>query len=294
MIAAADLEALEASVGTAIRTRDASQLRLLGHGEISIALGWPAEDPQYACKRLPPFDSLDAYSRYASVVEHYVDGLRHRGVRVVDTELKSLQRPDGKVVGFHIQPALPSDTIGTEVLRRSAPTPDHPLIAAVIETVIKGTGDRAGIDAQFSNWSWKDGEATLLDLTTPFVLDERDQPAFDMTPFLAALPAVVRPIVRREMIKLLPRFLTPRGTLLDLAANTVKAGLDGWVEPVLARINERVDPPVTYAEADRVYKSDKSTFILVLRLERANRFWQERIRRRPYEFLLPDSTTYES
>ncbi|TAK56658.1 MAG: hypothetical protein EPO22_13355, partial [Dehalococcoidia bacterium] len=108
MISSADLETLESAVGAAIRTRDASQLHLLGHGEVSIALGWPAEDPRYACKRLPPFDSIDAYQRYASVVERYVDGLRRRGVRVVDTELKSLRRPDGKVVGFHIQPALPS------------------------------------------------------------------------------------------------------------------------------------------------------------------------------------------
>ena len=294
MIGAADLETLETAVADAIRTRDASQLHLLGHGEVSIALGWPPGEPKYACKRLPPFDSTAAYARYATVVEGYVEELRRRGVRVVETELKSLQRPDGKVVGFHIQPALPPESIGTAVLRRSSPAPDHPLIDAVIEAVMHGTGDRVGIDAQFSNWSWMDGEATQIDLTTPFALDERDQPAFDMTPFLAALPAAVRPIVRREMVKLLPRFMTPRGTLLDLAANTIKAGLGEWVEPLLERVNERVDPPVTFAEADRVYRSDKSTFTLVLRLERANRFWQERIRRRPYEFLLPDSTTYDS
>lgn len=292
MITAADLETLETAVADAIRTGDASRLHLLGHGEVSLALGWPAGDPQFACKRLPPFDSPDAYARYASVVENYVDELRRRGLNVVDTELKSLQRPDGRIVGFHIQRALPPDTIGTEVLRRSAPSADHPLIAAVIDAVVNGTGGHTGIDAQFSNWSWRDGQAWLFDLTTPFVLDERDQPAFDMMPFLAPLPAVIRPIVRREMIKLLPRFLTPRGTLLDLAANAIKAGLDGWVPPLLERINERVDPPVTYGEATRVYKSDKTTFKLILRLERANRFWQQRIRRRPYEFLLPESTTY--
>ena len=294
MIEAADLEALEAAVGDALRTRDASRLCLLGHGEISLALGWPAENPRFACKRLPPFDSLDAYAAYASVVEHYIGELRRRGVRVVETELMSLRRTDGRVIGFHIQPALAPETLGLEILRRSTPSADHPFVRSVIDVVARGTGDCIGIDAQFSNWSWMDGEPWLLDLTTPFVLDERDQPGFDMTPFLAALPAVIRPIVRREMIKLLPRFLTIRGTLLDLTANTIKANLDGWVEPVLACVNGHVDPPVTYAEAHRVYKSDRSTFNLILRLERANRFCQERIRRRRYEFLLPESTTYES
>ena len=34
-----DLTAVEAAVGHAIRTRDESGLRLLGHGDISIVLG---------------------------------------------------------------------------------------------------------------------------------------------------------------------------------------------------------------------------------------------------------------
>ena len=40
-----------------------------------------------------------------------------------------------------------------------------------------------------SNWAWLDGEPWQLDLTTPFLLDERRRPAFDLTPFLAVLPA---------------------------------------------------------------------------------------------------------
>jgi hypothetical protein len=292
VIGTADLEALETAVGAAIRTGDASRLHLLGHGDISLALGWPADRPQYACKRLPPFDTIDAYTRYATVVERYIAELRRRGVRVVDTELQCLQRRDGRVIGFHIQPVLAPETLGLEILRSSPPSADDPFVTSVIDVVVGATHDRVGVDAQFSNWSWMNGEPWLLDLSTPAEIDEDGQPVFDMMPFLAALPAVIRPIVRSEMVKFLPRFLTPRGVLLDLAANAIKAGLDGWIEPVLKRINERVDPPVTRDEAMRIFKSDRTTFKLILRLERLNRFWQQRIRRRPYEFLLPENTTY--
>jgi hypothetical protein len=294
VIAVDDLQALEATVGVALRTRDTSQLRLLGYGEISLVLGWPAQNPQFACKRLPPFDSTDTCLQYASVVEQYIDELRRRGVHVVDTEVKWLQRPDGRIIAFHIQPALPPETLGLEVLRRSTPTTDHPFVASVIDVVADGTGSRVGIDAQFSNWSWMDDEPWQLDLTTPFMMRDDNELVFDLTPFLAGLPAAIRPVVRSEMAKLIRRWLTPRGSLLDLAANVIKARLDGWIEPVLDRINERVDPPISRGEAMRVYRSDRRTFPILLQLQRANRLWQERIRCRPYEFLLPESTTYKA
>ena len=155
------------------------------------------------------------------------------------------------------------------------------------------TDDRLGIDAQLSNWMWLDGEPWQIDLTTPFLLDDADAPELDLAPFLAPLPAVVRPVVRREMTKLILRWTTARGALLDLAANLLKDGLDPWLDPVLERVNARVDPPITRDEARRVYTEDRRLWPLLFRLEHANRWWQRRVRRRPYEFLLPERTTYE-
>ena len=293
MIETADLEALERSVATAVRSRDSSGLNLLGHGEISLALGWPVDDPRYACKRLPPFDSQEQYRAYAAVVERYIAELQQRGVRVVETELRSFVRPDGRVAGFHVQPALPPDSLGIEILRGSTPSAAHPLLGSVVDTVVGATTARVGIDAQLSNWSWKDEEVWQLDLTTPFLFDESGRPRLDLDPFLAVLPAVLRPLVRQEMVKLMRRWMTPRGALLDMAANVIKARLDGWLDPVLERVNERVDPPVTREEAQRIYTDDRRLWPWLLRLQRANRLWQERVRRRPFEFLLPEHTTYE-
>jgi hypothetical protein len=196
-------------------------------------------------------------------------------------------------VGFHVQPVLPSESLGSEILRRSDAAAGHPLVSAVADTVVRVTHDRLGVDAQVSNWAWIDGEPWQLDLTTPFLLDEQRRPEFDLAPFMAMLPAAVRPIVRREMVSLIRRWTTPRGSLLDMAANLLKERLHAWVDPVLDEVNARVTPAVSRAEAAKVYESDKRLWPLLFRLEHANRWWQRHVRRRPFEFLLPERTTYE-
>jgi hypothetical protein len=42
-----------------------------------------------------------------------------------------------------------------------------------------------------------------------------------------------------------------------------------------------------------VYHSDRRLWPLFFRLERVNRWWQNSVRRRPFEFLVPERTTYE-
>ena len=49
-----DLRTLEESVGVALRTRDASHLGLVGHGEITIVLGWPTTEPQVRLQAAAP------------------------------------------------------------------------------------------------------------------------------------------------------------------------------------------------------------------------------------------------
>ena len=94
MIELSELQSLEDGVGVALRTRDAGHLRLIGHGEMTMALGWPTDKPQVVAKRLPPFASVEAASAYEVVVNRYIGELRRRGVRVVETEVKWLERTD--------------------------------------------------------------------------------------------------------------------------------------------------------------------------------------------------------
>lgn len=293
MIEPGELRALEGEVSAALALRNPDRLRLLGHGEISLVLGWPPGEPRVACKRLPPFRDVAAFERYAVVVRRYIDELRAGGVRIVETQLHHLVRPDGRAVGFHVQPVLPRQALGTEILRGVDASHGHPLLGAVADAVVGATHPRLGVDAQLSNWAWLDGEPWQLDLTTPFLLDERGRPRFDLTPFLAVLPAPVRPLVRHEMVTLIHRWTTARGALLDMTASLLKERLDLWVAPVLTEVNARVTPRISVEEATRVYHSDRRLWPLLFRLERANRWWQSNVRRRPFEFLVPERTTYE-
>lgn len=293
MIEPRELRALEGEVTAALASRDTTRLPLLGHGEVSLVVGWPPGRPRLACKRLPPFRDADAFERYAAVVGRYVDQLRAGGVRVVETDLHRLVRPDGSVVGFHVQPVLPASALGSEILRSGDASVGHPIVAAVADAVVRVTRPRLGVDAQLSNWAWLDGEPWQLDLTTPFLLDERGGLEFDLTPFLAMLPALVRPLVRRDLVKLAGRWTTARGALLDMTGALLKERLDPWVDPVLREVNARVTPPISREDAAKVYDSDRRLWPLLFRLERANRWWQRNVRRRPFEFLVAERSTYE-
>jgi hypothetical protein len=81
--------------------------------------------------------------------------------------------------------------------------------------------------------------------------------------------------------------------LVDLSANVLNEGLDDRVTQALEAVNARLDPPITASETARVHAEDRRLRPLVFRLEHVKRRWQQRVRRRPYEFLLPEKTTYE-
>ena len=293
MISDSELHELEAAVVQAIATGDARHLRLLGHGEISVVIGWPGPSPEFAVKRLPPFPSAAVFDDYADVVRRYVAGLESAGVRVLDTEVRRITRSDGSVVGFHIQPAVPGGSLGHEQLAGADPAAGHPIVPAVVEAVQRGANLDHGIDAQMANWAWLDGEPFQLDLTTPFVLGPDGRPAIPLAPFLASLPAAVRPVVRGQMTQLIRRWMSPRGALVDLVANLYKTRLDDWVDPMLREVNRVVSPPVTAVEARGVHRGDRRLWPVLFRLQKTQRWWCHRVRRRPYGFLLPETTTYE-
>lgn len=92
----AELTALEEQVTAALEAQDESLLTIIGRGEMTIALGWPTDDPHWVCKRTPPCGS-EAFERYKSLVYDYVDQLRASGQAVVDTEVIGLERGDAVV-----------------------------------------------------------------------------------------------------------------------------------------------------------------------------------------------------
>ncbi len=284
-----DLLALEADVTSALRTGDLSELKILGFGEISVALGHPAAGPTHACKRTPPF-SPAGFRQYADAVHRYVDEVRDAGLQVVDSEVRSVAREDS-LIAYLVQPLLDADTIGHKILESAEPDPEQPFVAALAEAILIAS-PQLSIDAQVTNWSWDGSALTLLDVGTPFFWDEQGNLAFNMDPFLTMLPAPTRGLVKKDLTSMINRWREPKGVALDVVANLLREGLDQWVDPMITAFDRNLGGAGTLhrAEAQAMYDEDLKTWPRLAKLKQLERTWQTKVRRRPYDFFI--QTTY--
>jgi hypothetical protein len=284
----AELGSLEDDVQRALAAADGTALRVLGHGEISLVLGWPADAPRWACKRLPPFPSADRAQAYADTLGRYLTVLAERGVTVLDTEVRSIERGGGGVAVYCVQPVLPAGTVATDVVR-AEPDRAAAIFGQIVDHVFAATDDRVGFDAQLSNWAAVDGGLVYLDVTTPLLRGADGREELDTDLFLASFPWLLRAPVKRFVVPgVIDRYHQPRTVVLDLAANLLKERLEPHLPTVLAATEGRVDPPLSEAAVRADYRSDARTWAALQALRRADRAWQRRVRRRPYPFLLPD------
>ena len=106
-----ELRSLESCVQAALETSGDDGLEVLGYGEISTVLRLEGSGNGYACKRLPPFETKDAFAAYRETFEAYLRELDARGVRVVPSTLRVVERADGRLSVFCVQPVLPSSAL---------------------------------------------------------------------------------------------------------------------------------------------------------------------------------------
>ncbi len=291
--AAIDLHEVEATIATAIRGGGINSLRLLGHGEISIVLAWPQAEPTVALKRVPPFRNATEARRYVDACHGFFDTLRAADVPIWPTELLTLVRADGKAVVYHRQPIADTTQLGSNVLRTAAPGDSHPMLDAIADAASRVCAPAVGFDVQVANWLWDGTTATQIDFTSPFTLtpDGKDI-TYDSHAFLQEYPLLLRPYLKRELTRLIQRYTTAEGALADMVSNMLKEGLDEWVDPAIATINQRLGTNLRRETAQQMLDEDRKFMPMVLRLKKSQRWWLHRTGRR-YEALLPDETTYD-
>jgi hypothetical protein len=283
----AQLAELEGLVRRALGSGSTDGLGVLGYGEITLVLGWPAVHPRVACKRLPVFDDERRARAYGSLIHEYVGELKTRGIRVLPTEWRTTPTDGARVAGYVVQPVLPPDSLAPRLVADDgAGAPE--LLASIVEQIVSVVDPRIGLDAQLSNWAVLDGELHYFDVTTPLLADATGRTRLDLDLLTSPLPAAIRPIVRRAVAPgLVAAYHRPRDVAVDLVGNLLKERLEHAVTPAIERANARLSPPITRTEIDRWYRSDARTWDALLRLRRADRWWQRRVRRRVYPFLLP-------
>lgn len=263
---------------------DDVEISIIGSGEICVVVGWPTTKPDVVYKRLPP-DDTDRLEDYASTIERYETELRRRGVEVAPTECCLLETDSGSVLYLR-QPRYPSNSIIVEKLRQSNEIP------AVFDQVLDAIdiADRSiGVDAQLSNWVDLDGRATLIDTSTPFLVNNDGQHLLDVGVVLRPFPTLLRPVLRRWVVPdIVEQYHDPRRIALDLVANLVKERLADRIETICRHIGARYGAPITMDEATAHYRHDAKLWTTIQRAKQSQRWWEQRIRRRTYPFLIPD------
>lgn len=288
-----DLHEVEAAIALAIRGVGIDSLRLLGHGEISIVLAWPQTSPSVALKRVPPFRNVTEAERYVSVCHDFFDTLRAADVAVWPTELLTLVRADGRAVVYHRQPIADATQLGSNVLRAAPPTASHPLLDAIVDAAGRVCTPTIGFDVQLANWLWDGSTATQLDFTSPFTLtSNRKDMTYDAHAFLQEYPVVFRLYLKHELTKIIRRYTSAEGALADMVSNMLKEGLDDWVDPAIATINDRLGLSLQRSTAQAMLDEDRKFMPMVLKLKKSQRWWLHHTGRR-YEALLPAETTYD-
>ena len=286
--ATAYLTQLEEEVVRALRTDDDSHLTVLGYGEISTVILYFTTDEEVACKRLPLFDNRDRFESYGRIFERYLDRLGEVGVEVVPSRLSAVEREDGRLAVYCVQPRLESRQLMPVVLREASVGEGIALFDELLDRFEGAVSEGLGLDCQLSNWARCDGRLVYLDVTTPLMRDESGRELLDVELFLASLPAFLRAIVRRFMMSaILDKYYSLRGVVLDFLGNLIKEGLNRWIPTFLARANRRLERTFSLREVERYYRSDARMWALLQRVRRLDRIWQRKIRRRPYPFLLP-------
>jgi len=279
---------LEAQVDHALTTGDESGIEVLGYGEISCVLAWRDGERDLAAKRLPLFDAIERFAAYSRAFDAYLEALAAVGVPVAPSRLETTSAADGRLAAWCLQPLLDYGTVAPNWLLSADEAGARRLVTRVTDLICSTVTPRLGLDGQLSNWAVVDGDLLYFDVTTPMMRDDEGREALDTELFLASLPAALRTLVRRFLLRsILDTYYQPREVLRDLLANLFKEGLAPLLPIGLEVANARLSSPLNEAEVRRYYRNDARMWALLQLLRRADRWWQRRVRRRQYPFLLP-------
>lgn len=282
------LLALEEEVTRALASGDESRLEILGYGEVTLVLRLRTARETLAVKRLPIFESRAAFDAYRAVSEEYVARLEIAKISVPATRLWASVREDGTMVAYVIQPELDGENLGSRWLARASGEEADWFFETVLRHTLDTITDTVGFDVQASNWIVEGRRLRYLDVTTPFLRDERRRERLDARPFFSSLPWLLRAPVRVMLgNSLFDKFYEPRAAIVDLLGNLHKERLGHLVARFLPIANARFESPIRAEEVASYYAGDAKMWAVLQTLRRADRWWQGVVRRRPYPFLLP-------
>ena len=293
------LATAHSAIEAAVLAGTGDGLRIVGFGEVTLAVAWPADEPVAVCKRLPPFAADDDLAEYTQLLHSYVETLVARGVHTVPTQVMGVREPRWGVVGYLVQPYVEPSQLLSMRLRHAEPAEVADLFERLVGHVVDVVDDRVGLDAQVSNWCvGPDGALTTLDVSTPFLRDAAGRDLLPTALFLRTYPMLLRPALGRFVVPdVVAAYHDVDEVLLDVAGNLLREGLDARLPAFLTACGKRTGRSFAEDTVRSRFTGNARTWGLLQRLRRADRWWQRTLRRRPYPQLLPppyNSRAYSS
>lgn len=288
------LRSADATLDRAVAARDVAGLNVLGFGEVSVALAWPTEAPEYVLKRVLVYDTPASCRAHFAEIQTYVDRIRAGGADVLATELRVLDRTDGRASGWVVQPLLPKELLATTILTNDEPRADHPVVLAHREVAQRDCTSEYAIDLQISNFAYDGDRYVTFDITSPVTWDA-DGTFTGPIPdeFVRMTPAPIRPVFRKEYAKAASDFRTRRGALHASLVWLHRADQGRWAPAFAEAFNEVLDEPLDLDAAKKDYDRFAKVIPMVKKTSLAQRWWQTKVRRGSYDTFITDSFSGE-
>ncbi len=283
-----ELREVEQAIQRAQRDRSVDHLHVLGLGEISVAVGWPTETPRFVAKRLLPLADVGDARRDADAIVSFASAIEGGGGNLVGTDVRLLHRDDGAHVPYLLQPIVPRSALA-ETLLDDDPVDEHPAFVALHDLVTTVGDGRFAIDPQIPNFAWHDDMLWLFDFSTPMTYDEHGRFNANFDSGYSLLPTVLKPVLKREVAKIFEYYRSPTQALTQTLVFLRRIDADRWVDPALLTFNRRLEQPIVRDDVDALYERQVREFPRIKNLARLERAWQEKVRRRPYEYVITDS-----
>ncbi len=284
------LVAAERAIADAIDRRDASDLTVLGFGEIAVAIGWPTDSPTMVLKRTVVYRDRADCERHMNAVADYVARLSERGAAVIPTTVHVLASGDGRYVGYAAQPVVPRPLLAETVLETDEPRADHPLLTAVREYTVEHVRPELSVDMQIPNFAWDGERLVLLDITTPIVFTADGELDFVLTPEIFALvPAPMRRFVLREAMRILHIYRSVPETLSFVVSLLYRIDQQRWAPAAVQNFAAELAEPLDLDAAEAEHRRLVKVLPFIARSCMAERWWATKVRRRPYDFFITDS-----
>jgi len=290
-------------------------IRILGFGEISLVFEIIGDPEQLAYKRIPIFENKKQVRRHVWAYNEYCRILE-RKVGLILPEHKVIWFLDDKekIQFYSIQAKIDPKSVGNKIIHNVSDSEIEILVLLVLRelkkvwTLNKENVDiEVGLDGQISNFVLLDYDSKnsivnenskllYLDTSTP-MLRKNGVETMDAELFLNSTPSFLRFLIKAFFIQeVLDRYYDLRLVIIDLLANFFKEQLPKIIPRLIKRINRFLKEeasefelePITLAEVQKYYKSDKMIWVIFQNARKIDRYIKTKLLKKTYDFYLPE------